>query len=101
MNEPLNVVRRVRAEQVITDRLSGIKQAAHYMRACEWANSRERTDVTVQQLYETKKIAQELDQENKELLVLRRARLRDFLKAEAEVFEQQLNDKGLAFSRDP
>jgi len=100
MNEPSNVLRRVKAEQVVMDRLNGIKQDAHYMRACEWATSRERNDVTVQQLYETKKIAQELDQENKELLVIRRARLRDFLKAEAEVFEQQLNEKGMAFSRD-
>ena len=70
------------------------------MRACEWAVSRERTDTTVKQLAETKKIKAELEQENKELLIRRRARLTEFLAAEAEVFEAQLNERGKAFCKD-
>uniref|UniRef100_A0A7S2FV38 Uncharacterized protein n=1 Tax=Haptolina brevifila TaxID=156173 RepID=A0A7S2FV38_9EUKA len=99
MNDPLNVQRRVREEQVITNRLIDIKEAGHAMRACEWENSRERTDVVTMQLSETKKIAAELEQENKMLLLQRKARLREFLTAEAEVFEQQLNAMGKAFCK--
>lgn len=135
MNEPLNVIRRVRQEQVrmftpfaccsscgarechahtwkllstilrpslvcgyplllasqvITDRLTGIKEQAHAMRACEWANSKLVTDVGNRHLAETKKIAAELEQENREMMLLRKSRMREFLKAEAEVFEQQV-----------
>ena len=70
------------------------------MRACEWANSRERTDITSMQLAETKQIAAELQQENRELLIKRKARLKEFLAAEAVVFEQQLNAMGKAFVKD-
>ena len=84
---------------MITNRLIQIKESAHAMRACEWANSRERTDILSQQLFETKKITQELEQENRELMLKRKARLREFLKAEAEVFESQLNAQGKAFCK--
>lgn len=97
MNKAMNVERRVREEQVIMDRLNAIKESAHAMRACEWANSRERTDVFIGQLYEQKTINQELEAENRELLVKRKARLKEFLAQEAMVFEQQLNAMGKAF----
>ena len=67
------------------------------MRACEWNNSRERTDVRLNQLYEQKAITQELEQENRELLLLRRARMKEFLAAESEHFERELNAMGKAF----
>lgn len=60
------------------------------MRACEWANSKLVTDVGNRHLAETKKIAAELEQENREMMLLRKSRMREFLKAEAEVFEQQV-----------
>jgi len=100
MNEPLNVRRRVLQEQALTDRLYQIKEQSHAMRACEWEVSRERTDITNRQLAETKKIAQELEQANLELLPKRRARLREFLEAEAMVFEEQLNAMGKAFCKE-
>ena len=53
------------------------------MRACEWANARERTDVAMQSRHEQKAISYELEQENKELMLLRRARMKEFLEAEA------------------
>ena len=99
MSKAQNVERRVREEQIITDRLSAIKESAHAMRACEWSNSRERCDVTIARLYETKKIAKELEQENKELLTKRQARMREFLAEEAAVFESQLNAMGKAFCK--
>ena len=86
--------------QVIIDRLAQIKEQSHAMRAREWANSRERCDVTISQLYESKKIAQELAQENIELLAKRKARMREFLAQEAQVFEMQLNAQGKAFCKD-
>ena len=86
--------------QIIVDRLEGIREQSHAMRACEWATSRERTDVTVRHLAETKAIAQELEGENKELLLKRKARLRNFLAAEAQVFETQLNAMGKAFCKE-
>ena len=70
------------------------------MRACEWENSRERTDVGVRHLAETKKIAAELAQENKMLMIQRKARMKEFLAEEAEVFEAQLNAMGKAFCKD-
>jgi hypothetical protein len=76
--------------QVITDRLIGIKEQSHAMRACEWANSKLVTDVGNRHLAETKKIAAELEQENREMMLLRKSRMREFLKAEAEVFEEQV-----------
>lgn len=86
--------------QVVVDRLEGIKETQHAMRACEWATSRERMDINVRHLAETKKIAQELEQENKELMLKRKARLRSFLEAEAQVFEAQLNTVGKAFCKE-
>merc|ERR1711990_901630 len=96
MNEPLNVARRVKDEQVLTERLIDLKQQGHAMRACEWYNARERGDVSLQQLYEKKKITNELEQANKEMLLLRRARMKELLEAEAFEFETQLNSMGLA-----
>jgi hypothetical protein len=84
----------------VTDRLNAIKEQQGAMRACEWANSRERTDVLSRQLYETKQIAHELAMENKELLLKRKARMKEFLAAEAQVFEQQLNAQGKAFCKE-
>jgi len=52
------------------------------------------------QLAETKKINAELATENKELLIKRKARMKEFLTEEAEVFETQLNAMGLAFRKD-
>ena len=81
---------RAHSLQAITDRLIGIKEQSHAMRACEWANSKLVTDVGNRHLAETKKIAAELEQENREMMLLRKSRMREFLKAEAEVFEQQV-----------
>jgi len=100
MNEPLNVRRRVQEEQIITDRLLSIKEKSHAMRACEWHNSRLRNDVHLQQLQATKAITTELEQQNKELLLLRRARMMEFLADEAKEFERQLNSMGLAFCKE-
>ena len=86
------------ASQTLTDRINQIKESAHAMRACEWANSRERLDLGIAQIYEQKKIAQELAQENKELLIKRKARMKEFLAAEALTFEMQLNAQGKAFN---
>ena len=82
------------------DRLNAIRESAHAMRACEWAKSREATDVAVQKLNETKKVHQELAQENREMKILRKARMEEFLAEEARVFEMQLNERGLAFRKD-
>ena len=74
---------RPQEEQVLTDRLIDLKQQGHAMRACEWYNARERGDVALKELYEKKKITNELEQANKELLLLRRARMKELLEAEA------------------
>ena len=71
-------------EQIITDRLINIKEKAHAMRACEWHNSKMRNDVHLRQLQSTKAITAELEQQNKELLLLRRARMKEFLADEAK-----------------
>ena len=82
------------------NRLNNIKEQAHAMRACEWEVSRQKTDITSKQLAETKRITAELDMENKMLAIQRKARMKEFLEAEAAVFEQQLNQKGLAFCKE-
>ena len=91
---------RSECAQVITNRLMDIKVAQHAMRACEWEVSRQKTDVTSKQLAETKKIAAELEQENRMLGIQRKARMKEFLAAEAVVFEQQLNAMGMAFCKE-
>lgn len=85
---------------MVTDRLLQIKESSHAMRACEWANSREKIDIEQMKLAETKKIHQELATENKELIIRRKARMKEFLAEEASVFESQLNAMGLAFRKD-
>jgi len=92
-------MRRVKEEQVLTNRIIAIKETSHAMRACEWANSKMRTDVTQKMLQETKQIAAELEMENKMITIVRKQRMKDFLAAEAEVFEQQLNAMGKAFCK--
>ncbi|KAL3893003.1 MAG: hypothetical protein SGPRY_014570, partial [Prymnesium sp.] len=74
-------------EQIITDRLTNIKENARAMHACEWHNSRMRSDVLTSHQKATKMISAELDQQNKELLLLRRARMREFLADEAKEYD--------------
>ena len=97
---PLDRTCRSACVQVIVDRLGQIKEQHHAMRAAEWETSRERTDIVSKQLAQTKAIAQELEQENKMLLIKRKARMKEFLEAEAQHFEQQLNSMGKAFCKD-
>ena len=107
MPEPLNVRRRVEVlrssshahgvphparhppgapaqeERVRIDRLNDLKEVNFALRACEWENARSKQDPAIARLYATKKIDQEMMQGAKELLCLRRARLKEFLEMEA------------------
>ena len=93
------------------------------LRACEWENSREQLDSTASRLRADKQITQELMQGQKELLAVRKARMKEHLAAEAEQcapplvphasrrarahlkvtvprrFEAQLNEMGLALAK--
>ena len=93
------VQRRVKEEQTLVDRIQDVKASNLAMLRCEWQNARERSDVGVRQMQESKKISGELEQGQKELLALRQARMKEFLAAETEEFERQLNAKGLAFAK--
>ena len=99
MNEPLNVGRRVKQEQEQADQLANIKQANQAMVRCEWEVARLRTHVSTREKYEQKAINAEMVQANKELILLRKARMSEFLSAEALEFERQLNERGLAFAK--
>ena len=78
------VQRRVREEQTLVDRIQDVKASNLAMLRCEWQNARERSDVGVRQMQESKKISGELEQGQKELLALRQARMKEFLAAEAQ-----------------
>lgn len=99
MKEPLNVKRRVHEEQMRTDRLVDIGRSNMAMVRCEWEVARLRTDAVTKDKYETKAIVAEMEQGNKELILVRRARMAEFLAAEAAEFEAQLNERGLAFAK--
>lgn len=116
------VQRRVKEEQTLVDRIQDVKASNLAMLRCEWQNARERSDVGVRQMQESKKISGELEQGQKELLALRQARMKEFLAAEAQEcaprraqptasratcsptapprrFELQLNAQGKAFAK--
>ena len=69
---------------MVVDRLIEIKDRGHAMLACDWYNSRQRTDVAMKQLHARKQSEFEMVQANKELLLLRRARMKEYLAAESE-----------------
>lgn len=117
------VQRRVKEEQTLVDRIQDVKASNLAMLRCEWQNARERSDVGVRQMQESKKISGEMEQGQKELLALRQARMKEFLAAEAQEcaprraqptasravtcsptapprrFELQLNAQGKAFAK--
>ena len=99
MAAPQNVMRRVKDEQTRTDRLTNIKISNQAMVRCQWEVSRMRTDPMVRERFTDKEVANEIEQGNKELILLRRARMKEFLEAEAEEYERQLNARGLAFAK--
>tara|TARA_B100000795_G_scaffold96994_1_gene71190 strand:- start:1270 stop:1581 length:312 start_codon:yes stop_codon:yes gene_type:complete len=98
-SNPQNVMRRVKDEQTRTDRLVDIKAVNGSMVRCQWEASRMRTDPMTRQRFTDKEVANEIEQGNKELILLRRARMREFLEAEAAEFEANLNARGLAFAK--
>ena len=99
-SNPQNVMRRVKDEQMRTDRLVDIKAVNGSMVRCQWEASRMRTDPMTRQRFTEKEVANEIEQGNKELVLLRRARMKEFLTAEAAEYERQLNEMGLAFAKD-
>ena len=98
-SNPQNVMRRVKDEQTRTDRLVDIKAVNGSMVRCQWEASRMRTDPMTRQRFTDKEVANEIEQGNKELILLRRARMKEFLEAEAAEFEANLNARGLAFAK--
>jgi hypothetical protein len=110
-------------EQTRTDRLNKLGELNFALRACEWENSRDQLDSTAARLRSDKQIASELLQGQKELLAVRKARMKEHLTAEAEQcapplrgpprsglvltsgprprrrFEAQLNEMGLALAK--
>jgi len=99
MFNPQNVRRRVADEQVRTDRLAEIKTANMSMVRCQWEASQMRMDPMKRQRFVEKEVANEIEQGNRELILLRRARMKEFLEAEAAGFEASLNVRGLAFAK--
>ena len=99
MNNPQNVMRRVKDEQTRNDRLVDIKAVNGAMVRCQWEASRMRTDPMTRERFIDKEVANEIEQGNKELILLRRARMKEFLEAEAAEMEAQLNARGLAFAK--
>mmetsp|Transcript_49793 Transcript_49793/g.107848 ORF Transcript_49793/g.107848 Transcript_49793/m.107848 type:complete len:103 (-) Transcript_49793:405-713(-) len=100
MNEPHNVMRRVQEEETIAARVHGVIDMNTALRDCAWHAGRERFDLAATKRHEAKRVALENEQANRVLLLERRARLKEFLAAEAEAFEAQLNDMGLAFAKE-
>ena len=78
------VQRRVKEEQTLVDRIQDVKASNLAMLRCEWQNARERSDVGVRQLQESKNISGEMEQGPTARLALRQARLKAFLAAEAQ-----------------
>ena len=71
-------------EQTRIDRLEKLSQQNFALRACEWENSRSYLDETTAKLRTDKAIASELVQGQKEMLAMRKARMKEFLTQESE-----------------
>jgi len=97
--DPDNVKRRVQMETTLAFRAAEMNAQNSVMLACGWANARERADLASSQRHLRKRVDDELIQANKETLLKRRARLKQFLAAEAAGFESQLGEMGLAFAK--
>jgi len=83
MNEPLHVRRRVQEEERLNSARFDVMEKSKALLDCMWHNSREQFDLSARQRHERKMLAQEEEQANKELVLQRRARLKEFLTAEA------------------
>merc|ERR1712087_345014 len=97
--EPLNVQRRVQAEETIEKRVGELRSMSFALHKCAWEKMRESQDLAAQQMHLRKAANLEIAMANKDVLAHRRARMKEFLAAEAVQFEAQLNEKGLAFSK--
>ena len=71
-------------ETTLTARVVEMNAQNAVMLACDWANARERADFASSQRHLRKRVDDELIQANKETILKRRARLKQFLAAEAE-----------------
>merc|ERR1712113_124523 len=97
--EPLNVQRRVQAEETIEKRVGELRSMSFALHKCAWEKMRESQDLAAQQMHQRKAMNLEIAMANKDVLAHRKARMKEFLTAEAAQFEAQLNEKGLAFSK--
>mmetsp|Transcript_63286 Transcript_63286/g.105297 ORF Transcript_63286/g.105297 Transcript_63286/m.105297 type:complete len:104 (+) Transcript_63286:50-361(+) len=97
--EPLNVQRRVQAEETMEKRVGELREMSFALHRCAWEKTRENQDLFASQLHQRKAMNLEIAMANKDVLLHRRARMKEFLAAEAAQFEAQLNEKGLAFAK--
>lgn len=94
------VARRVEEENIRAEYTEAAKQFALTSMRTAWYEADLKRQVDRIHRLEQAEHREELIQANKELVLLRRARLMSFLTAEAIMFEEELNRMGLAFARE-
>jgi len=94
------VARRVEEDNI---RAQYVADAADYrmthMRTA-WFEASDKRQTVRRHRLEQHHHKEELLQANKELVLMRRAQLKELLEAEARMYEEQLNAMGLAFAKD-
>lgn len=94
------VARRVEEDNMRAKAVENAKGYALTSMRTAWFEANEKRQTLRRHRIEQYLNKEELLQANQELLLQRRARLKEFLTAEAMGYEQQLNAIGLAFAKD-
>lgn len=94
------VARRVEEDNIRAQYVQDEKAYQLTSLRTSWFESNEKQQAERRHRIDEHSQKEELIQANKELVLLRRARLKEFLTAEAIATEQQLNAIGLSFVKD-
>ena len=94
------VARRVEEDNIRAQYVVDAKDYQMTAMRTAWFEANEKRQTQLRHRLEQLHNKEELIQANHEVLLLRRARMVEFLQAEAQLFERQLNELGLAFVKD-
>jgi len=94
------VARRVEEDNIRAQYVDDAKSYQMTSMRTAWFDANEKRQTERRHRIEQMHNKEELIQANRELVLQRRARLREFLTDEAIMYEQQLNAIGLAFMKD-
>ena len=99
MPEPFNIRRRDAREREINDMVAYVQRDRKYQQVATWEQSRTKLDETATSRRNFKLSQEELKNFKHEELEARKQRIRQLWDHETQLYEQEINKRGLAFVR--